>query len=187
MKKNLLSFLLCLISFTTFSQEEETKVFEGFNGFPWGTTVEEIKKTKIITMSNNDAIEEKLEITHYNEINSTGDEIRVYSFKSNELFAGEIIYINPDSYKIKAITSKIIKTYGYLIETAERADFFMGQPCKKYNCRKDINKNFTISLTLISETETGKIEFVQLSFWNPTITDQIIELSKQFYEEELSF
>ena len=128
MKKNVVVFIMLLISFyvvaderirTKQQLEEEFKVNgnEGYDSFPWGTTLSEI-----LSIYSNGKIDD---IDSYTKSltrqGSSSNVTLTYYFFDEELFKGQTMYVKADNDIVTALFNKLVGIYG---EKFEKSDIY---------------------------------------------------------------
>ena len=101
----MLSFLFVFLSYT------QEKPFEGYNGFPWGTTVETIKKAyPAVIWLPAEAYDGSSKETNLYLVDTPVE--RFYQFFDNKLYSGRTVYTNPNKMTVDAIINKLVSSYG---------------------------------------------------------------------------
>ena len=107
MKKKTCFIVVLLLSVClTYAQNN----FEGFDGFPWNTTVSEFLKKFPEAKDSTDSDDKERNERVFQRSSSTV--IRVYRFYGDKLYWGRTVYQDPDLETEKAILEKIVDTYG---------------------------------------------------------------------------
>ena len=130
--KKIISIFICLITIVPIAYGED-KVFEGYDGLPWGTTVEAFKEKYHSAI---DITDEKDKLTKEN-VFMRNDEavVRIYRFYNNSLYWGRTQYNDVDKATANAVLSKLRKKYNFLA--------FSGRNATKYvNSKTYYNATF---------------------------------------------
>ena len=119
--KKIIYIFICLITVVPIVSGED-KVFEGFDGMPWGTTIEEFKNkvSNVINLTTPDHKAANQSV--FVQVNKKGESVGVvYFFFDNKLFKGRLGDRASEEMLIKIFT-ELINTYGMYDEQKEEKD-----------------------------------------------------------------
>lgn len=141
MKKKIGLIIFSLVISYTISAQSE--IFEGYNGIPWGTTINEFFITvplyKEITTESDKLYNERIFKQETNSIT------RLYKFFDGKLYWGRTAYLNPDNNTTEAEIAKMVDTYGKFYSRTE----WIEENKKTVALGKTISPSFSLLLQII--------------------------------------
>lgn len=123
MKRGIIPLILFILNISIFSEDESKKILEGYNGFEWGTSLEEIQSKEDITFLLNDGVcDVYTHIYHYwkDNINDEMEYCRAYYFYENKLISGGTFYGIISSTDIDKVFFSLKKTFGDFTEESKK-------------------------------------------------------------------